>query len=186
MIYDGIIKGIGVNLRPVEETDAEFTYWLRQDKERTKYVHSVNGTVEDQKEWIKKQRVREGDYFFIVEDKQGTPLGTVGYYDIVHNNGEMGRMVINGNFSQNCDAIIQLRRFAFEIIGADYVRCTAVSTNKPVVAQLKRLGGIQTDQYTDPKDGFDILVFRVTKEAYEAKKDYYKKLVEKSYQLNIE
>lgn len=183
MVYDGVVEGIGINLRSVEESDAEFTYRIRQDRERTKFVHSVNGTVEDQRQWIKNQRQREGDYFFIVEDKSGNPLGTVGYYDIEQKNGEMGRMVINGSFAQNCDAIIQLRRFAFEIVGADYVRCTAVSSNKPVVAQLKRLGGVQTGQYIDEKDGFEILVFRVSKEAYNNKKERYRKLVEKSYNL---
>ncbi len=184
MIYEGIVEGIGVNLRSVEESDAEFTYFLRQNKERTKYVHSVDGTVEDQLNWIRNQRQREGDYFFIVEDKSGKPLGTVGYYDLEGKNGEMGRMVINGSFAQNCDAILQLRRFAFEIIGADYVRCTAVNGNKPVMAQLKRLGAVQTGSFIDEKDGFEILEFRVSREAYEAKKEKNLKLVEKSYEIS--
>jgi len=183
VIYDGIIEGIGINLRSVEESDAEFTYNLRQNKERTKFVHSVNGTVEDQRNWINRQRKRPGDYYFVVEDKEGNPIGTVGYYDIKGVNGEMGRMVINGSFSQNCDAIIQLRRFAFEIIGADYVRCTAVKENKPVIAQLKRLGGEQTGSFVDEEEGFEILVFQVKREAYEKRKEKYWKLVEKSYQL---
>lgn len=183
MVYQDIVEGIGVNLRPVEESDAEFTYRLRQDKARTKYVHSVEGTVEDQRNWIINQRKREGDYFFIVEDKKGEPLGTVGYYGLDGKNGEMGRMVINGSFAQNCDAILQLRRFAFEIIGADHVRCTAVRGNAPVLAQLKRLGAVQTGSYIDEKDGFEILVFRVDREAYEQRKDKYLKLVEKSYAI---
>ncbi len=183
MIYQGIVEGIGINLRPVEESDAEFTYMLRQDKERTKYVHSVSGTVEDQRNWIRNQRKREGDYFFIVEDKEGNPLGTVGYYDLEGKNGEMGRMVINGSYAQNCDAILQLRRFAFEIIGADYVRCTAVNGNKPVIAQLKRLGAVQTSSYIDEKDGFEVLVFQVKREAYEARKDKILKLVQRSYEI---
>ena len=184
MVYEGVIEGIGVNLRAVEESDAEFTYNLRQNKELTKYVHSVDGTVEDQRNWILNQRKRDGDYFFIVEDKEGNPLGTVGYYDLIGKNGEMGRMVINGTFSQNCDAILQLRRFAFEIIGADYVRCTAVNGNKPVLAQLKRLGAVQTDSFIDEKDGFEILVFRVSRDAYEDKKEKNLKLVKKSYEIS--
>ncbi len=184
MVYQGIVEGIGVNLRPVEEADAEFTYRLRQDKARTRYVHSIDGTVEDQRKWISNQRKREGDYFFIVEDKMGTPLGTVGYYDLEGKNGEMGRMVVNGSFAQNCDAILQLRRFAFEIIGADYVRCSAVNGNKAVLAQLKRLGAVQTGSYVDEKEGFEILVFRVDRDVYEAKKDKNLKLVKKSYEVS--
>lgn len=183
MVYDEIIEGIGINLRSVEEKDAAFIFALRQDKERTQFIHSISGTVEDQKQWIKKQRERDGDYYFIAEDKTGKPLGTVGYYDIKGKNGEMGRMVINGTFAQNCDAIVQLRKFAFDIIGADYVRCTVVNGNKPVIAQLKRLGGIQTGSFIDEKDGFEVLVFQVSKEAYSARKDKYLKLVEKSYEI---
>ena len=182
MVYDGIIEGIGVNLRSVEERDAAFTYDLRQDKERTRYVHSVNGTVEDQKNWIRSQRAKAGDYFFLVEDKEGNPLGTAGYYDLKGANGETGRLVMKGNFAQNCDAILQLRRFAFEIMNAEYIRCTAVNGNKPVIAQLKRLGAKQVGSYMDEQDGFEILVYHVSKEAYEAQKDKNKRLVEKSYQ----
>lgn len=185
MVYDGIIEGIGVNLRSVEERDAEFTYALRQDKERTKFVHSVDGTVEDQRNWIRNQRAREGDYYFIVEDKQGNPLGTVGYYGLEGVNGEMGRMIINGTYAQNCDAIVQLRRFAFDIIGAEYVRCTMVNGNKGVLAQLRRLGAEQTGSYIDPKDGFEVLIFRVSRQAYEARREKYVRLVEKSYQLEL-
>ncbi|MEE3405059.1 MAG: GNAT family N-acetyltransferase [Acutalibacteraceae bacterium] len=183
MVYDGIIEGIGVNLRSVTEDDAEFTYQLRQDKERTKFLHSVSGTVEDQRNWIRSQRAREGDYYFVVEDKKGKPLGTVGYYDIVGVNGETGRLVINGNTAQNCDAILQLRKFAFEIIGAEHIRCTTVNGNKTMMAQLKRFGAEQVGTEIDEKDGFELLVYRVTREAYEAGKEKYRKLVEKSYQL---
>lgn len=182
MVYDGIIEGIGVNLRAVTEDDAEFTFRLRQDKERTKFLHSVNGTVEDQRNWIRKQRAKEGDYYFIVEDKNGTPLGTVGYYDLIGVNGETGRLVINGSTAQNCDAILLLRKFAFEIMGADYIKCCTVNGNKTVMAQLKRFGAEPTGSYIDEQDGFEVLVFRVTREAYEAKKEKFSKLVEKSYQ----
>ena len=172
-----------MNLRPVTEDDAEFTYRLRQDKERTKFLHSVNGTVEDQRNWIRAQRAKEGDYFFVVEDKNGKPFGTVGYYDLEGVNGETGRVVINGSTAQNCDAILQLRRFAFEIIGAEYIKCRTVNGNKTMMAQLKRFGAEQVGTEIDEKDGFEQLVYRVTREAYEAGKEKYRKLVEKSYQL---
>lgn len=183
MVYEGFIEGFGIRLRSVEESDADFTFKIRQDKERTKYIHAVKGTVEDQKNWIKKQRARKGDYFFLVEDMEGNPLGTVGYYDIEGVNGEMGRMVLNGTFSQNCDAILQLRRFAFDIIGADYVRCTTSKGNKTVFAQLKRLGAEIVGTYVEEIDGLEMTIFRVTKDAYLKNKDKYIKLVKKSYEI---
>ena len=186
MVYNDIIQGVGINLRSVEEKDAEFIFVLRQDKERTKYIHSISGTVEDQRQWIRLQREREGDYYFIVEDKGGKPIGALGYYDIKNKNGEIGRMVINGSYAQNCDAIVQIRKFAFETIGADSVRSTVVDGNKTMIAQLKRLGGVQTGSFVDDKDGFVVLVFQVSKEAYNARKEKYIKLVEKSYQIILQ
>ena len=183
MVYQGIIEGIGVNLRALEEKDAEFTFALRQDKDRTKYVHAVNGTVEDQREYIRKQREREGDYYFLAEDKEGNPFGALAYYNLHGRNGETGRMVLNGSFTQNCDAILQLRKFAFEIIGADYIRCTVVDGNKAVMAQIKRFGGVQVGSFTDEADGSLVHEFRVTKEAYFERKEKYQKLVEKGYMM---
>lgn len=185
MVYKSIIEGIGVNLRPMEESDAEFTYKLRknQDKKGTRFVHSLNGTVEDQREYIKQQREKPGDYYFVVEDKQGTPIGVVAYYNIIGTEGEMGRMIIDGSFVQNCDAILQLRRFAFEIIGAKHVRCTVVNGNKPVLAQIRRLGGIQVGSHIDPIDKNEVLEFVVSREAYEKRKAKYEDLVKKGYEL---
>jgi len=181
MVYEDKIYGTGVNLRPVEEDDAAFILELRGNKERTRFVHAVQGNETAQRAWIRKQREREGDYYFIAEDKQGKPFGAVGYYNLSGKNGELGRMVIDGSYIQNCEAIYLARKFAFEVIGADYVRCTVVEGNTPVIAQIKRFGGVQTGEYQDEEANFHVLVFRVAREAYEKKKGKVEALIQKAY-----
>ena len=63
MIYDGIIDGKTVYLRSTTMYDLEFTYEIRQDWERTKYMHAVTGGLEAQKQWLESQMADPDDYF---------------------------------------------------------------------------------------------------------------------------
>lgn len=57
------INGKNINLRTVEFTDAEFIYSMRQNEIKTKYLTKTNGTLEDQREWIKHYKERENKNF---------------------------------------------------------------------------------------------------------------------------
>ena len=82
MIYNGIISGKYINLRSVLIEDADFTLKIRQNKKKTKFLHNVDDDIEKQRQWIKTQQQRLGDYFFIAENKTGEPIGTIGIYEI--------------------------------------------------------------------------------------------------------
>ena len=71
MVLDHVIEGRSVRLRSACLADVEFTYNIRQDKEKIQYLHQVSGTLKEQEEWLTKQRERQGDYFFVVETKEG-------------------------------------------------------------------------------------------------------------------
>ena len=58
------ILGKWITLRCAEESDAEFTLAIRNDLKLTKFIPKVNGDIESQKYWIRKQREKYGDYFF--------------------------------------------------------------------------------------------------------------------------
>lgn len=82
MFYDGLIEGRYVDLRSVEEGDAEFTLEIRQDPEFTRFLPRIENTLEQQKNWIQHQRNKEGDYFFVVQNKAGERIGTIGLFDV--------------------------------------------------------------------------------------------------------
>lgn len=119
MIYNKNIKGRYVLLRSIEEKDAEFSMLIRQDNEKTKYLHPVDANIEKQTEWIRNQRTEEGDYFFIVEDLDGRCVGTVGIYDINGSVGHLGRLLMIGNPFQTFEAVILSMRFAFDALGLE-------------------------------------------------------------------
>lgn len=113
MVLEGKLEGRFVNLRSAGVRDAEFTREVRQDADLTKYMPAIDNTIEEQRNWIRNQMKKEGDYFFVVEDKDFKPLGTISIYDINNKRGHSGRIAIKGNFMQCIEAQLLLCNFAF-------------------------------------------------------------------------
>ncbi len=58
--------------------DAEFICAIKQNKEKTKCLSKVDGTVESQKEMLKSYKKREEDkkeFYFVIEPKTVDNLG---------------------------------------------------------------------------------------------------------------
>ena len=101
MVYEGILEGRFVNLRPVTKEDAEFILGIRNNPEISKYLPSLNVTVDQQQSWIDKQRNDINSYYFIIEDKTKMRIGTISVYNIIENHAEVGRFCSFGNSIQN-------------------------------------------------------------------------------------
>lgn len=130
MIYDGIIEGRYCNLKSVTMEDAEFTLALRKDPNFTKYLPKLNITLEQQREWIKKQQRDPTDYFFVVWDKNENRIGTMGLYDIQDGIGETGRLAMNGNSLQAIEAQLLCVDFAFDILKLKGLKSFILAENK--------------------------------------------------------
>lgn len=113
MVYADILKGKYVSLRSIDIEDAEFALALRQDPVITRYLPRLNITLDQQIDWIKKQRVTEGDYFFLVSNQDNNPIGVIGLYDIQDGCGETGRIAVKGNAFQSIEAQLLCFDFAF-------------------------------------------------------------------------
>ena len=97
MVYPKEIRGLTVRLRSIMPEDAEITYKMRMDKEKVKYMHQINGTIEDQKKYIIQQQKKEGDYLFVVLDYNNNVIGMRGIYDVKENSAESGRTIGYGD-----------------------------------------------------------------------------------------
>jgi len=77
--------GKSVMLRLVSTDDAAFIYSLRTDPRYNRYLSRVDGTVENQRQWIEAYKLREqagAEYYYIIARKSdGEPIGTVRLYD---------------------------------------------------------------------------------------------------------
>lgn len=107
-----------MSLRSVTVDDAEITTRLRQDQQKTRFLHNVSPDVARQREWIRKQNKTEDDYFFLVTDNEtGKGIGTMGISEIINNTGHTGRLLMYGNAIQSYEAYMLLIDFGFNTLG---------------------------------------------------------------------
>ena len=140
MVYEKIIKGRYVTIRSIQDSDAEFSLNIRQNKEKTRFLHSVENDLEKQRNWIKKQQQTEGDFFFIAETDEGKPVGTVGIYEIADGVGHLGRLLMIGNPFQTMEACLLVVEFAYESLGLHELFGDVDVDNKASMNISKTLG----------------------------------------------
>ena len=168
MVYEGILKGKTVVLRSVAESDAEITYRMRSDPEKSRFFHAAKGTVDDQLEYIKMQMKKPGDYLFMIEDTAGRPIGMKGLYnyDPEHARIESGRFVGFGSQVQNMEALMLSFDFAFFQLHVETIEMAALENNHVMLGIQKKFGSVYT--YRDRPEGmeYDNLHSQLTREAY--------------------
>jgi RimJ/RimL family protein N-acetyltransferase len=77
------VLGERVRLRDVEVADSRFILDLRAS--RGEYLSTVDPEISKQVDWIESYKVRRKtglEYYFIIEDENLTPIGTVRIYNI--------------------------------------------------------------------------------------------------------
>lgn len=142
MVWNGIIQGRFIDLRSIEESDAEFSYNIRNLPHAKGLVGVQVESVEAQREYIRQQREKEGDYYFVAMDKEGNPIGLYGVYDIQGDECETGRVVAIGNAVQNMEIAILAEDFAKNILGLKYSNGVVYKHNTRQVL-LQRKQGIE-------------------------------------------
>ena len=140
MVYFDEIRGLTVYMRSTTPEEAEATYNMRRDKEKTKYMHQVNGTVEDQRAYLERQQDKPGDYLFTVYDLDGNIIGMRGIYNVTNDSAESGRTIGYGDAFQNMEALILGIDFAFDILGVEKVYMDAAVDNQSVRGIQIQLG----------------------------------------------
>lgn len=178
MVYNNIIEGLTVNLRAVQVGDAEITFSMRSDREKTKYMHPVYGTVEDQREYIKKQRKKEGDYLFVVTDKMGKIIGMRGIYDVSNGHAESGRTIGYGDAFQNMEALLLGLDFAFEILNVDKVFMDAAIENQSVRGIQIQLGAKEYKRDKMPELEYEYVFSVLDRNDYSNSRSRIMKLIE--------
>lgn len=140
MQYPKRIEGQLVNLRSITLSDAEFSYQIRKDPIFHGLVGCLAPTLESQKEYIRKQMEKPGDYYFVIEDKKGNRIGLMGVYDIKGDVGEVGRTISYGDSAQNLEAGFLIGEFEREVLGLNKVYCVVYEENTTTVHLNKRIG----------------------------------------------
>lgn len=133
-------EGFGLRLRPVRLEDAAFIVWLRNQDFVKGRIGDSETNVAGQETWLKKYLEREGDYYFIAETLNGTPVGTHGIYDVRGGSAEKGRHIVRSEVLAGVPAGLLATDLSFGELGLTVLRANCVSTNTQVRSLHLRAG----------------------------------------------
>lgn len=130
------IEGYGYKLRPVQLEDAGFIIEVRlEDKERNRFIHEISDDVSLQEKWIREYWEREGDYYFVIENKiSGQREGLIALYDMQSGKAEWGRWVIKKGSMAAVESVDLIYKAAFDKLGLDELYCRTIEDNTAVVS----------------------------------------------------
>jgi hypothetical protein len=171
----------GLHFRLIDEDDAPFILKLRTNQKLVRYIHSVDGTLDGQREWIKKykEREKEGrDYYFIFFDG-ATPVGLNRIYNIQEHVFTTGSWIFDEGapLESAVAASLIVRIIAFEILGKDlengFDGCH--ENNKHVLKFNKMIGMQESGRIVDEKGVY--VTMTLTKADFMKNKDRIIKLL---------
>ncbi len=163
MAYSDDLVGRYVTLKAVTPDDAEFILSIRNDEQFKGKIPKLNCSIEEQRQWIIKQRKMPEDYYYIIWSKDGKRLGTLGAYCAENGEYETGRIVSYGDPRENMEAYLLMLDFVFS--KRDYVTGWCFAENKKIVTLNSKLGTIITEIITN-ENGDKIFCNVTRKEDY--------------------
>lgn len=181
MIYEGKISGKTVRLRCIEERDAEITYAMRADPEKSKYIHATQGTVEDQRDYIRRIREKPGDFLFVIEDYDGNVIGMKGLY--LYN--PLERWIVSGQFVgcgsqiQNMEALYLSFDFAFRELRVDKIFMSVLENNTGMYEIQQKFGAEVFRKRYSEEFKCDSIDSVLTEKAYQQVRPQIKALIER-------
>lgn len=183
MVYDKIIEGKYVNLRSVVEDDIEFTYEIRRDPQFHGSVGCLATSLEAQRNYITHQMIKEGDYYFVIENKKRDRIGLIGIYDIEGKVGEEGRTVSYGSPLENIEATLLLDGFVRDVLGLETIRVSVYDDNKKVIHGCLKAGFEVIGK--DVRSGKDSVVMQISCKEDNPRRKRYIELLEKYERYGI-
>lgn len=163
------IAGKYVDLISCTEEDADFTRGIRKDPEFVKYLPLIDNTLDQQKAWIRSQREKTGDYFFVVWNKKQERIGTISIFDVFENPPKAGRLALKGNAFENIEAQYLSFDFAFNTLNLDELWGFIYAENQRAIRFAEIFGATLYDP-TESTDG------RLIREVYFYKTDFVQRI----------
>lgn len=112
------IEGKYVNLREVMVDDAAFILNVRTSSKASQFLNKTENDIEKQIAYIKKYLTLDNEWYFLIERKDGTPLGTNSIYNVHGNEFTGGRwcMVDDSRPEEVLESAILGWNYAFNVL----------------------------------------------------------------------
>lgn len=156
------ISGKNINLRDIEPEDAEFVLSLRLNESKNKFLNSTNAGIEEQRKYINNYKLKENEWYFIIESKSHEKLGTIRIYDVVDDNFCWGSWLVKDGVPKTTalESALLLYDYAFGVLKFKKVHFDVRNGNLRVKAFHERFGAVPVGQdeldtfYTYDKDKY--------------------------------
>lgn len=181
MIYREKISGKTVRLRCIEEKDAEITYKMRSDPMKSKYIHAMEGTVEDQRNYIKRIRHQLENYLFVIEDMQGNVIGMKGLYHYEPDKAsiESGQFISFGSQIQSMEALWLSFKFAFYTLRVNRIYMSVLEDNRTMFDIQKKFGAVPCKKRYSASFGCDSIDSVLTLKEFQKNEQKIKDLLDR-------
>ena len=95
--------------------------------------------MSDQERWIEAQRIRAGDYYFVIETLDGRWEGVVSLYGIEDASGEWGRWILRRGSLAAPASVLLVFHFGFDQLGLRRIYGRTLAGERPVRQLPRRL-----------------------------------------------
>lgn len=142
------LQGKYVNLRDVTYDDVEFILQLRCNEKKAKFLHKTDYDKEKQRAYLEKYFKLDNEWYFIIENKQQKPIGTIRIYDIHQESFCTGSWImIDGVSSEECfEGIFLTYRYGFQTLCFNKQHIEVRKGNIKVLRFHKTMGAKSTGE----------------------------------------
>lgn len=172
-----IISGKNIDLRKVAASDAEFILSLRVDPLLNKNLSFVENDLDKQRKWICDNEENSLEWYFIIQNKNSQPVGTVRIYDVKEDSFCWGSWIVKpeARIYASFESAVLLYNYAFFTLGFTQSHFDVRKENKSVINFHLKMGAkiIKEDELN--------FYFIFKKESYQKKMEEHFKLVNRIF-----
>lgn len=127
-----------VNLREITVDDAEFVLSLRCDPKKSRYINKTENNLQKQIDYIERYLTLDKEWYFIVENKEHKPIGTVRIYGVNGDRFSTGSwLMIDGVLPEEVfESEYLTKNYAFNVLGFKINYADVRKNNKKVVKYI--------------------------------------------------
>lgn len=141
------VMGKTLNFRNVQIHDAGFILSLRTDKEKSRYLSSVSGDLDEQRAWLERYSKDDSQVYFIIE-YQGEAIGTVRLYDPQGSSFCWGSWILVNSRPKHAamESALMVYAYAVDHLGFTAAHFDVRKGNERVCQFHERFGAVRVDE----------------------------------------
>ena len=133
-------------LRNADARDAAFIVRLRTDAQKKRFISPTSPDVAQQTAWLTRYAHQSDDAYFVAEDFNGHPVGTIRLYDAVDDSFCFGSWIMKDGvpITYAMESVLMVYHYALLTLGFNRSYFAVRKDNRSVWRFMERFGGVRT------------------------------------------